>query len=135
MSSGKNKHDKAVDELELLVRDQYQIIMKNVIYRMPPSRNEAGELDLIGINGDCWDIYEVKSNDGYEKAVSQLERAYLLLGDCAEIRTFYYSGKEKKIVPIHYHKNQKICFEANLLVFIKLRITKDYKLYKQLENG
>ena len=105
MSSGKNKHDKAVDELELLVRDQYQIVMKNVIYRMPPSPNEVGELDLVGINGDCWDIYEVKSNDGYDKAVQQMERAYSLLGDCAQIRTFYYSGKEKKIVPIHYHKN------------------------------
>ena len=105
MSSGKNKHDQAVDELELLVKDQYQIVMKNVIYRLPPSRNEAGELDLVGINGDCWDIYEVKSNDGYDKAVQQMERAYLLLGDCAQIRTFYYSGKEKKIVPIHYHKN------------------------------
>ena len=100
-----NTHDKAVNELERLVRDQYQIVMKNVVYRMPPSRNDAGELDLVGINGNYWDIYEVKSNDGYDKAVSQMERAYLLLSDCAQICTFYYSGKEKKIIPIHYSKN------------------------------
>ncbi|MBT6774947.1 hypothetical protein HOA91_06290 [Candidatus Woesearchaeota archaeon] len=105
MTRKKNKHDQAVDELELLVRDQYQIVMKNVVYRMPPSRRDSGELDLVGINGDCWDIYEVKSNDGYQKAVSQMERAYLLLSDCAQICTFYYSGKEKKIIPIHYSKN------------------------------
>lgn len=105
MSNGKNNHDQAVLELEDLIRDQYQIVVKNVIYRTPPSRNESGELDLVGINGGYWDVYEVKSNDGYDKAVQQLERARRLLGKCAKIRTFYYSGKDKKIVPVHYSKN------------------------------
>ena len=101
MSSGKGKHDQAVAELEDLVRDNYQIVLTNVIYRMPPCRDEAGELDLVGINDDSWDVYEVKTNDGYDKAVRQLERAIQLLGSCAKIRTFYYSAKTKKISPVH----------------------------------
>jgi hypothetical protein len=104
MGKGKrNKriHDQAIDELEEEVRKNYQIILKNVPYTSPNSSDTAGELDLLGICGQSWDIYEVKSNDGYDTAVKQLERARKILSDCGNIRTFYYSAKDKKIKQVH----------------------------------
>ncbi len=93
----KSKHDQIIEELEEKVKANYQVILRNVEYTLPNSNQVAGELDLVGICNDQWDIYEVKSNDGYDKAVKQLTRARKILGQCGEIRTFYYSGKEKKI--------------------------------------
>ena len=101
MGKRRNKHNQAIAELEERVRDSYQITMKNVNYYLPRSRDIAGELDLVGIRNGNWDIYEVKSNDGYETAVKQLDRARRLLDGCGNIRTFYYSGRTKKLKQVH----------------------------------
>ena len=94
-------HRGFIDELELLVKDQYQMVLKEIEYGDPYSDKTIGELDLLGIVGGRWDIYEVKCNDGYEKAVDQLYRAKNYFGDdVSEIRLFYYSGLEKEIVEV-----------------------------------
>lgn len=104
MRKRKTEHDKAIEELEEKVRNNYQITIRNVPYYFPYSQDVVGELDLVGIRNGNWDIYEVKTNDGYETAVKQLDRAQRLLSSCAKIRTFYYSGREKKIRRVHDYK-------------------------------
>ncbi len=103
----KNKHDQAILELEERVRDKYQITLRNVLYYLPHRKDVAGELDLVGICNGNWDIYEVKTNDGYDTAVKQLDRAQRLLGNCGKIRTFYYSAKKKKIQPVNTYNRRR----------------------------
>tara|TARA_Y100000310_G_C20633374_1_gene789845 strand:- start:676 stop:981 length:306 start_codon:yes stop_codon:yes gene_type:complete len=97
MTKKNTKHDQIIEELEERVKGNYQLVLKNIEYTIPGSNQTAGELDLVGICQGQWDIYEVKTNDGYGTAVKQLERARNILGACGTIKTFYYSGKEKKI--------------------------------------
>lgn len=98
----KKTHDQHIDELEEKVKGNYQIIMKNVPYFSPDSEDMIsdmeGDLDLLGICGRTWHIYEVKTGDDPKTAAKQLERAKSALSNCAEeIKTFYYSGKTKEI--------------------------------------
>ena len=94
-------HDQAVEELEERVKGNYQIIFKNATYFIPGSKKTIGELDLVGICGQDWDIYEVKTNEGqYKKAVEQLKRARNELSECGNIRTFYYVGRTKELIEI-----------------------------------
>ena len=97
MTKKNTKHDQIIEELEEKVKGNYQLTLRNIEYTLPGSNQTAGELDLVGICQGQWDIYEVKTNDGYDTAVKQLERARSILSNCGVIRTFYYSGKEKKI--------------------------------------
>jgi len=79
--------------LEHLVKDDYEIIQKNIIY---PKNNKRviGEIDLLCIKQNSFDLYEVKScfrKDTVSKAVKQLERArnyFQLNGD-----SFLYTPK------------------------------------------
>ncbi|MBT5022125.1 hypothetical protein HOK51_06580 [Candidatus Woesearchaeota archaeon] len=92
------QHQTYVSELESEIKDRYQLVLKEIEYRDPISDKLIGELDLVGIINGVWHIYEVKCNDGYEKAVNQLYRAKKYLSECAdEILLFYYSGSKKEL--------------------------------------
>jgi hypothetical protein len=97
----KNKHDRTIDELEELVKGKYQMVLKNVNYTTPRHCNILGELDLVGIRNDNWDIYEVKTYNGLDKAREQLQRAREHLQGCGNIRAFYYSSETGKVEQIY----------------------------------
>jgi hypothetical protein len=91
------EHDGIVKQLEDMVRSNYSITMTCVDVRDPQTGRLVGEIDLVGIVGNNWDLYEVKTNDQYVKAESQLRRLRRYLCDCANVRLYYYSGKRRKI--------------------------------------
>jgi hypothetical protein len=91
------EHDRIVERLEDMVRSNYSMTMTCVEVRDPDTGRLVGEIDLVGIVGEKWDIYEVKVNDQYRKAVSQLKNLQRYLGGCANLRLYYYSGKGNKI--------------------------------------
>ncbi|MBW2999668.1 hypothetical protein KY339_03270 [Candidatus Woesearchaeota archaeon] len=93
-------HNELVKELEEKVRKNYFITMTGVEVRSPLTGNLVGEIDLVGIVDNQWDLYEVKVNDSFEKSRRQLKNLKRYLGDCGKIRLYYYSGKDGKIIEI-----------------------------------
>ena len=70
-------HDKHLTDLYGLVKSKYTAILLNVDYPFSDGHQD-GEVDLIGIKADGFDLYEVKSHytpDAEVKAIKQLERA------------------------------------------------------------
>ena len=86
MSDTKSKeksHDKLVKKLEqiLLSSGQYYIIQANVQYGT--SAKTLGEIDVLAIGSDIFDIYEVKGSaeqNSMRKAVDQVRMARRYLG-------------------------------------------------------
>ncbi|NQU78666.1 hypothetical protein HQ545_02765 [Candidatus Woesearchaeota archaeon] len=98
--TNKMDHETALDNLEYMVKNDYSIVMREVLVRSVKTGRIIGEIDLVGIIGNTWDIYEVKANDAYPKAAKQLRNLENYLDNCADLRLFYYSGKEGQIVRV-----------------------------------
>ena len=94
------KHRELVRQLEDRVRGQYCITMREVPVRNPSTGQMIGEIDLVGIVDGMWDIYEVKVNDGFRKARRQLDNLKFYLRGYAQLRLYYYSGKDDEIVRV-----------------------------------
>jgi hypothetical protein len=93
-------HRDLVRRLEEDVKGQYSITMREVPVRNQYTGQQVGEIDLVGIVDGVWDLYEVKVNDGMKKAKRQLENLKRYLEGCAELRLYYYSGRDREIVRI-----------------------------------
>jgi len=91
------EHDDIVRQLEDMVKSNYSITMTCVDVRDTSTGRLVGEIDLVGIVGNNWDLYEVKTSDQCAKAEKQLKRLRRYLCDCANVRLYYYSGKRRKI--------------------------------------
>jgi len=91
------EHDEIVRQLEDMVKSNYSITMKCVDVRDPNTGRLVGEIDLVGIVGNNWDLYEVKANDQYAKAEKQLRNLRKYLCDCANVKLYYYSGRRGRI--------------------------------------
>jgi len=96
----KRKHDSHINDLILIYHKQYEFMAKNVEYKDPRSQS-CGEMDIIAKNGNCIDIYEIKCNNNYEKAVKQLYRAKdCLEAGTLEVRLFYYEGRTNTLLRV-----------------------------------
>jgi hypothetical protein len=91
------RHASLVQRLQERVRGKYAMTMTEVEVRNPQTGEVVGEIDLVGIVDGNWDIYEVKVNDGYRKALKQLRNLRQYLDNCGDINLFYYSGKTRKV--------------------------------------
>ncbi len=95
-----DKHHEFVERLEDMVKRQYVMTMKEVEVRDTATGQTIGEIDLVGITENGWDLYEVKSSENYEKAVKQLERLRNYLGYCGVLNLYYYCGNSGNITKV-----------------------------------
>lgn len=75
------KHDDYIEELVGLIWARYCIVWRKVFYKVDPKI--TGEIDVVGIRNNQFDLYEVKSNKTMtqmRKAVLQLTQARYYLG-------------------------------------------------------
>lgn len=99
----KNSHAQFICDLVNSRGRAYEFVATNVEYSNPKT-GECGELDVLAKRGSLIDVYEVKCNDQFTKAIVQLERAYrALYAPGIDLHTWYYSGRHKKLVDITGH--------------------------------
>jgi len=92
-----NKHDAFVEELYDRVKDNYDVVHRNVTLVSTRGR-KVGEIDLMGVKGQHTDVFEVKCSPRYVKARKQLKRIRKhVKGD---IDTYFYCGSSKRIEEI-----------------------------------
>ena len=99
-SDGQEKHDELVRDLEGRVRHKYTLTAREVPVRDPESGRLVGEIDLLGIVGDEWHIYEVKVGKKRLTAKRQLQKLRSYLEDCGRLTLYYYSGRTDKLMEI-----------------------------------
>jgi hypothetical protein len=97
-------HTRLIRRLEDRVKHKYSIVQTEVAVQDLVTGESVGEIDLVGIVAGTVDLYEVKVNDGMQKAKKQLFnlQRYLrdTLGFSCEMNLYYYSGKGRKIVKV-----------------------------------
>ena len=94
------KHSELIDELEEKVKKNYTVMIRERTVFDVDTGRVIGEIDLAGIIGTTWDVYEVKVNDSPVKAARQLRKLRKYLMDCGSIRLYYYSGRKREIKEI-----------------------------------
>lgn len=75
------KHDDYIEELVELIWKKYFIVWRKVFYKV--DTKIVGEIDVVGIKNNQFDLYEVKSSKAMtqmRKAVSRLTLARNYLG-------------------------------------------------------
>jgi len=97
----KNKHDRYVESLSETLLSQYALILRNVMIYSSNKRCVA-EVDLLGLNEEYCDIYEVKCSHRIAKARQQLRKVRKLLSAEQYVRhSFFYCGNSKELVKIN----------------------------------
>lgn len=99
VDSDEARHSELVKDLEMRVRNQYTLTTREVPVRNA-SGQVVGEIDLLGIVGDEWHVYEVKLGNNRRKAVRQLTRLKNYLRDCGNLTLYYYSGATDELMKI-----------------------------------
>lgn len=90
-------HNDYVNLLKDRIAGQYKEVRTFDEYHF----HNDGEIDLMGISPGIIDIYEVKCNNGKDKAIIQLMRAKRNFGhNGKKIRLFYYCGKDNHLEEI-----------------------------------
>ena len=83
----KSKHNRYIQYVRHLIKDEYLSLSQEVIYKKPRSYNHLGEIDIMALTHEGRDIFEIKSNmsrKGLEKAINQLERAMHFFKDVGD---------------------------------------------------
>ena len=89
----KSHHDRHADHLFDLIESNYLMILRNVQYKLPD--RILGEIDILAIRKDEFDIYEVKCNgseNNLRRAIKQTKLARYYLGQ--QGREFVYTPKD-----------------------------------------
>ena len=92
-----SKHDTYVLELKNKIKDNYDSISVNVPVRH--LKRSLGEIGIVAMKGNRFDLYEVKCSYRILKAKEQLSRIkkYLKLDNA---RSFFYCGNSKLLVTV-----------------------------------
>ena len=87
-----------MDRLYADIRHRYDVVYRNIpIYS---KKSQRCEIDLLGIKGNCLDIYEVKCSFRKTKATKQLARIKRSFYGDWKVRTFFYCGSASTLVKI-----------------------------------
>ncbi len=94
-----NKHDQFVENLSERLGNDYDVILKGVpIYS--GRKRLIGEIDMIGIKNDFWDLFEVKCSHRITKAKLQLRKFRKLLHNKNVRRTYFFCGDSGLLLKI-----------------------------------
>lgn len=100
-----NKHDKYVDELCVMLSDQYDFLETHVrLFKSCKAKKKrvVAEADVVAYKEDYCHVYEVKCSHRPTKARQQLEKIQVYLRRVK--KTFFYCGESKAIIPIKSYK-------------------------------
>jgi len=93
------KHDQFVESLFHRLEDDYDVILKGVpIYSK--KKRLVGEIDMIGIKNNFWDLFEVKCSHRITKAKMQLKKCKKLLHNKNIRRTYFFCGDSGLLMKI-----------------------------------
>ncbi len=93
-----NKHDRYLDKLSRQLEQNYDLVLKNIPLYSEKNRL-VGEIDILALKDDIWDIYEVKCSNRMIKARHQLKRIRKQLFPRVRY-SFFFCGESDKLMII-----------------------------------
>jgi Holliday junction resolvase-like predicted endonuclease len=87
-----------LDRLSRRLEQKYDLVLKNIPLYSERKRL-VGEIDILAVKDDCWDIFEVKCSNRVIKARHQLKRIKKQLSP--RIRnSFFFCGESDRLMII-----------------------------------
>ncbi len=94
-----SKHDQYIEQLSQRIGSHYDKMVKGVTIHSQRNRRIA-EIDLVGMKGDTWDIFEVKCSHRITKARIQLQKIRKVLPKQKIRKAFFFCGESGLLLPV-----------------------------------
>lgn len=93
-----NKHDTYLEDLASKIENKYDLVLKNIpLYSQ--RKRLIGEIDLVGVKGENFDVFEVKCSFRPTKARKQLKKIQKHYRQQVK-NLFFYCGESGQLLEV-----------------------------------